>query len=201
MSKRWPLALGFALLFALLAIAVKLGVATPYNTAVSAAVQSAYSPFWFAVARGVSHAGEWYVYAPVALLLVCVPHTRTKWGLPVTATLIVAVACNLLLKECFAVPRPAIRQLMSIGGYGFPSAHAMVSAAFGAVCCTLFAKSRMPKFLKILGIACLAAYPIVMGWSRIFLGVHTITDVLGGYAAGFTVALVMPAVFSKKCSF
>lgn len=97
---------------------------------------------------------------------------------------------NDLLKEVFARPRPQVvphlRQVMSLS---FPSGHALTSAAvyltLGALLMRV-AQSRLAKFYCMF-IAMLAT--LLIGTTRVYLGVHYPTDVLAGWLIGISWAL------------
>jgi undecaprenyl-diphosphatase len=68
--------------------------------------------------------------------------------------------------------------------YSFPSGHALVSlAVYGSVALVL-AQRLSTRLLRILVVAIAAALVLAIGFSRLYLGVHFLSDVLAGYAAG-----------------
>jgi undecaprenyl-diphosphatase len=94
---------------------------------------------------------------------------------------------NNMLKDVFERPRPpVVTHLASVATSSFPSGHAMSSmAAYGAIALlvTRLQTSRPARAATWTLAALLIA---VIGASRIYLGVHYPSDVLGGYAAGLT---------------
>jgi undecaprenyl-diphosphatase len=83
-----------------------------------------------------------------------------------------------LLKLAFHRPRPVpFFGLAAPAGYSFPSGHATVSLAFFGALALCAAPRRWWRFIA-------AALPIAaIGYSRVYLGVHYPSDVLGGWAA------------------
>ena len=65
-------------------------------------------------------------------------------------------------------------------GASFPSGHTTAATLF-AVCCAWALMARVPPgWPRRATYAAAALYAVVLGWSRIWLGVHWPTDVLGG---------------------
>jgi membrane-associated phospholipid phosphatase len=110
---------------------------------------------------------------------------RWRWLIYLAVTAGGGALLNLELKRYFARARPiAAEMLRRANGYSFPSGHAMGSAvAFGALAYLAFrairswpAKAAVMAFLYTL-VACVAL-------SRVYLGVHWISDVLAGVTVG-----------------
>ena len=95
-----------------------------------------------------------------------------------------------LLKVAFHRPRPpTLFGLAGPAGYSFPSGHALVSFAFFGALAVFAAPRRWLRYI-------VAALPVAaIGYSRIYLGVHYPSDVLGGWAAAavwvFSVTFIM----------
>lgn len=92
---------------------------------------------------------------------------------------------NQLLKQLFARPRPIFADpLQTAANYSFPSGHAMFSAiAYGVLAyfVLLGLKHRWQRIAVIVGTLLLV---LLIGLSRLYLGVHYFSDVVAGYAAG-----------------
>jgi len=145
-------------------------------------------PTLTAIATWIGSLTHWYSYAPVIVLLLILRHTRMKAGLPIGIVLgVSAILGPLVLKNIFAIDRPTINQLINPGGFGYPSGHSMNAAVFFTACAIVVLRYSKNKALKI-GFTALAVVCILLvGLSRIYLGVHTVTDVIGGYSAGIAV--------------
>lgn len=110
---------------------------------------------------------------------------RWKWIAYLAFTTIVGGLLNLQLKTWFARARPELAEaLRDAHGYSFPSGHAMGSTfVFGALAYLAFRVLHRWRWrAAALSLAC--TMTIAIATSRIYLGVHWISDVGAGIAAG-----------------
>lgn len=91
------------------------------------------------------------------------------------------VVANLVLKNFFSRPRPTILWLIEETGFSFPSGHMMASTMFYGLCSYFLCTSSCRKSLKITGTLFFSFLTICIGISRIYLGVHYASDILGGF--------------------
>ena len=102
-----------------------------------------------------------------------------------------ALVLSSLLKSGFQRPRP---ELVPHGSYvytsSFPSGHSMMSAATYLTLGALLARVQPRRRLKILLLGFATLLTLIVGCSRVYLGVHWPTDVLAGWTAGAIWALV-----------
>ena len=105
---------------------------------------------------------------------------------------------NWVIKHLVARARPNLfEEIATLHTYSFPSGHAMTGAAVYGMIGVVLAREH-PRLQWTSAIA-VPALVLLIGVSRIYLGVHWPTDVLAGWAAGMTLmlvgfaALVLPA--------
>lgn len=89
------------------------------------------------------------------------------------------------LKLLFQRPRPTVTWLAFASGYSFPSGHSLITVSLYGLIALLLFKYLKPSCLKKILIILFLLVPVLVGISRIYLGVHYPTDVLAGWFSGF----------------
>jgi undecaprenyl-diphosphatase len=98
---------------------------------------------------------------------------------------------NSLLKELFGRPRPEIvPHLRDVFSLSFPSGHAFTSAAVYLTIGALLMRITERRATKIYCMAMAMFVTVLVGSTRVYLGVHYPTDVLAGWIAGMSWALL-----------
>lgn len=104
-----------------------------------------------------------------------------KYKLGVLLNLLLITGMNQLLKNIIRRPRPTTLRLINETGYSFPSGHSMVGLAFYGFLIYIIYKKVNNKYLRNISIILLSFLILLIGFSRIYLGVHYFSDVLGGF--------------------
>jgi hypothetical protein len=154
-------------------------------------MQSIAGPFLTAAMNILSFTSNEYCYLFILPLIYwCVDKRR---GLRIGILIFLSTAINLRLKLLFAQPRPYDLDpsvaLAREHTFGLPSNHAQTS--------TVFAGSAAPLFRRPWGLVLAIALPLLVGLSRIYLGVHFPTDVLAGWALGAAI-VVLDRLFGDR---
>ena len=186
----FPAALVLVFLFAWLARAVAAGDTLGFDTTVREAIHAhAWAPLT-GFLRGVTWGGSVAVLVPAGALLLYrwLRGGRRRAALLFFVIMAGAVLLDITLKDVFRRPRPqAFFGLTAPHTWSFPSGHALEGLCFYGTVAAL-ARRRRPAVWA--GAAALAG---LVGFSRVYLGVHYPTDVLAGYAVGGAWALTVRA--------
>ncbi len=132
--------------------------------------------------------GSWVVMLPLAVLSVALllGTGRRRAALLVGLSMTMQTIVNPLLKSLFGLPRPGDDlALAHVPGYGFPSGHAMAAAALSLSLALVARQTRWRRPALIAAVV----WTMLMGLSRVYLGVHWPSDVVGGWAAGVALTL------------
>lgn len=104
-------------------------------------------------------------------------------------------AASTLLKMGYARPRPdLVAHLVQVNTTSFPSGHAMNSALVFLTLGALLARSVADRRLRVYFIVVAIALTLIIGCSRVFLGVHWPSDVLAGWMVGGAWAMLCSVV-------
>lgn len=125
---------------------------------------------------------------------------RKREALSFTIILATGLLLNLLLKELIQRPRPMMSPLVAMSSYSFPSGHTMNSTIFYLTMAFYYyhltRRKRGSLFIMIGALGVI----LLIGFSRVYLGVHYPSDVLAGYVVG-TWWLVTILLINKSYSF
>ncbi len=144
----------------------------------------------------ITYFGSAYVLIPLTALLFILTKNK-KLHILIVSNLILVTFLNQFLKFFFQRPRPEEYRLISESGYSFPSGHAMVSMAFYGLLIYIVYKYVKNVYLKYGLMVILFMLILFIGISRIYLGVHYTSDVLGGYLLSICYLTVFTMIMGK----
>ena len=186
--------IGALVFFAWLADEVLEGETQRFDTLTRETVHQFASPAMTSAMRGISFLGS-TIFLTIATAVVVVLFLKRHWNreaILFTITMVGASILNVTLKLAFKRQRPTpYFSLLPPESYSFPSGHSLGSCCFyGALAAILAARAqtvRAKSFLWIFGILMF----LLIGLSRIYLGVHYTTDVIAGFVAAFFWVMVV----------
>lgn len=126
-----------------------------------------------------------------AVIAALAPGKAPGWC--VAVNLVCVVALNTVLKYLVQRPRPDGFRLISESGYSFPSGHSMVAMAFFGLLIWMVWRYHRRDVMRVVWCAAFGLVIVMVGVSRIYLGVHYASDVL----AGFCVSLVWLVFYTR----
>ena len=126
----------------------------------------------------------------ITLLILVLAIKDKKIKISLVINLLGITIINNLIKVIIARPRPEINKLVTETGYSFPSGHSMVSMAFYGYLIYLIYRYIKNKYIKWSLIVLLSILICLIGISRIYLGVHYTSDVLGGFLLSISYLVV-----------
>lgn len=115
----------------------------------------------------------------------------------IPCNLIVITLLNQSLKTIFQRERPFGHNLIEISGFSFPSGHAMVSMAFYGLLIYVIYHLVKKKVLRNTLITINILIIILIGISRVYLGVHYISDIIVGYSVSIIYLLLFTKLLRK----
>ena len=104
---------------------------------------------------------------------------------------------NVVLKHIVQRERPNINRLIPEKGYSFPSGHSMMSMAFYGMLIFLIFKYVKNTALKWTLIVILTILLSTIGITRVYLGVHYPSDVIGGFVVSLTYLFILTEIYNK----
>ncbi len=179
-SQLIPIA-GISALFFYTAMLYRLGL----DERILLGIQNLHSPLLHRIMLAVTFLGD-----PTVLLLLCLgfrswllQSNRRQEANNLGIAAIGAIGFNFILKVLFARARPVLwDRIIHVGHHSFPSGHAMVSiVVYGYIEYILM--KQFPQYEKQISTLTVALITAI-GFSRLYLGVHWLTDVTAGYATG-----------------
>ncbi|GAF64576.1 hypothetical protein BTS2_1469 [Bacillus sp. TS-2] len=156
-------------------------------------------PFVWTFMESITEFGAASVLTILTILLVIILlfTKKFKWALLLSLTMITGSILNRILKITIVRERPDILLQYDGFGYSYPSNHSMMSLLLYGFIILLFLRFFKPSHWRLIGILLLSILIIVIGLSRIYLGVHYSTDVVAGFILGLLLLIIVSEVDKK----
>ncbi|MDM5229607.1 phosphatase PAP2 family protein [Cytobacillus sp. NJ13] len=177
---------GFLLLFIEIVDELKENELIRFDETVIEYVQAFISPRLTEFMNVVTFLGsvKWLAFAVLMAAVLLFVFKKRSLALFMVLSSGLGALFNLLLKWIFKRERPDIRPLIEEQGFSFPSGHSMGSFIFYGSLAYMIIHLAKRKRWKAAWTVLLGCFIIMIGLSRIYLGVHFPSDVIAGFAAG-----------------
>ncbi len=154
------------------------------------------SDFTIPIAKVITNfGGAIFLIAVTIVLFILIKNKKIR--LSIFSNLVIITILNQLLKRILQRPRPTEYRIIEETGYSFPSGHSMISMAFYGYLIYLIYKYVKNKYIKWISIVLLSILICAVGISRIYLGVHYTSDVLGGFLISISYLIIYISAINK----
>ena len=215
---RWIFILGAAG-FAVTALLMMNGSLERLDLMIQTGVLQARTSALTALMIPLTYSGNWQAITTLCLVLLLIPRTRCAYGIPLTMAAVSAGLSYQVLKHLFSRIRPDVPlHLLEQGGYSFPSGHSLTGfLVWGTMILLLLyyygtEGAGLPLYKKEedaipfirserrLKLVCglLFLYIGLMGFSRIYVGVHWPSDVMGSWFLALPILVMLKKVIWKQ---
>ena len=153
------------------------------------------SPFLTSFFKIITWFGSTWGIISISLILIFIirPFKKLLW---LYTTIISSTIINNVLKIIICRPRPDLNFLVKETTYSFPSGHAMATLTFYGSLIYLIWQSNLSKGKKVCLTSFLGLLIMLIGYSRIYLNVHHLTDIFAGFLC--SIIIINLAIYVDK---
>lgn len=144
----------------------------------------------------ITYLGSAYVVISLIILGFILIKNK-KYSLFMSINLISITLLQFILKNIYSRGRPIDISLIEESGYSFPSGHSLTAMAFYGLLIYYIYKSNINKNKKIVLEILLSIIILLIGLSRIYLGVHYFTDVVGAFSFSICYLIIYTKIIGR----
>ena len=198
------LCVGFGLLFGYFSSTIEKDTLSSFDSIMITAIQGLELPWLTAIMKFFTWIGSGNVVGAITIIVFMLLYFVFKYrhqAFLLVVVIVGTVIFNHLLKMYFKRERPVIYRILDAEGYSFPSGHTMMAFSLYVIIAYIAWRNVETRFGKFLLILFATFMTIMIGTSRIYLGVHFPSDIVGGLmASGFwvTIAITVYSVYQEQ---
>ena len=177
----WIIAFIGLITFSIIVVRLKNNTIISFDNYIYNHIKGLISPNMTNIFKIITEFGNIYIMIPIIILILIFSKDKSFKKYFIYNLIFIFILYN-VLKIIFTRDRPIDINLIIETGYSFPSGHSMVSFAFYGFLAYFIYHTNLNNYLKLLFIILLGLLVFMIGISRIYLGVHYASDVLGGFA-------------------
>jgi len=189
-NKHWYLLFLSLIVFLFILINVLNENTVKFDKKIYNAIISIKSDYMTNIFKVITEFGDATILIIITIIFLIILKNK-KMAITVVLNLSIFPLLNVFLKNIIKRPRPVGYRLIEESGYSFPSGHSMASMAFYGLIIYYVLKNVKNKTVRNIICTSLSILIILIGTSRIYLGVHYATDVI----AGFLVSIVYLVIY------
>ncbi|WP_054956414.1 phosphatase PAP2 family protein [Paenibacillus dakarensis] len=191
------------LAFAAVAALVVAGEADWFDVSVKELVRGFEAPSVTVIAKGFTYLGSNLSITVICIAIGIWMYVKLRFRREVMFFAIVVLCSailNMILKNMFRRLRPDTERLIEVTGYSFPSGHSMAAFTLYGIFTYLLWKHLATAASRRFVLTVFSVLILCIGLSRIYLGVHYPSDVLGGYLASCTWLMLAIGIYEYRYS-
>ena len=198
-NRKW-LILALSIVFIILTILVKLNMLTSFDNVFYNLIAFDINDLLINIYKLITFLGStlFIISMCVFFLILFIILKKKNHGLIVTSVVIISTLINNLIKIIIARERPNVISFVTEHSYSFPSGHTMAATTLYGILIYFVLKSNMNKKLKIALSVVLGLLPVLVAFSRVYLGAHFMSDVIGAIIMSTILLLIETYVIDKK---
>lgn len=192
--------LGLTALLVVVSLLVRSRAALTLDLKVTRSLQMLDTPIYTAASKWLTFMGNSLTVciSAIAAAAISIYCEQGRAAFFILCTLL-ALPINILLKNMFDRERPGAHEVRVLPGprwgFSYPSGHSMGAAAFYGFLAFLIFLLVSDLITRVLLVGFFSLLPIGVGFSRIYLGAHWYSDVVGGLTGGMILVAILAALF------
>lgn len=180
------------LLFSVIAYFISSREVLAFDTVIRQEIYNLRNDTLTIVLKAFTYMGNWQSVTLICCILLAISRLRFSFGFPAAITAVICTLVQDSLKLMFQRVRPDVSlHLIQQGGYSFPSGHSFTNFVFFGMIIFLCRRKLKNRATSNWITALLGCLIFLIGFSRIYLGVHYPTDVSGGWALGLCLLMIL----------
>ncbi|MBQ7031779.1 MAG: phosphatase PAP2 family protein [Bacilli bacterium] len=198
-NRKWII-LGLSMIFLTLTILVKLNLLSSFDNFFYNIVAFNINDVMINIYKVITFLGSttFIIAVCVFFLILFIILKKKNYGFIVAGVVIISTLVNNLIKIIIARERPLVTSFVTEHSYSFPSGHTMAATTLYGILLYFVLKSNMNKKLKVILSIVLGLLPLLVALSRVYLGAHFMSDVIGAIIASTILLLVEIYFIDKK---
>lgn len=198
-NRKWII-LGLSMIFLTLTILVKLNLLSSFDNFFYNIVAFNINDVMINIYKVITFLGSttFIIAMCVFFLILFIILKKKNYGFIVAGVVIISTLVNNLIKIIIARERPLVTSFVTEHSYSFPSGHTMAATTLYGILLYFVLKSNMNKKLKVILSIVLGLLPVLVALSRVYLGAHFMSDVIGAIIASTILLLVETYFIDKK---
>lgn len=190
---------GALLCFAYVAWQIASHEVLPFDTVIRQWAYAQRGPALNRLIITITYLGNWQTVITLALVLLALPQTRRRYGLPFSCISTASTVVYKIMKSIFARPRPELAvRIIEESGWSFPSGHSMNCIVCYGILIYLIRRNCSSRRTANAATLLLSLLILAIGCSRVYVGVHYPTDIIGGWSLGLAFLLTATLIYEKS---